>query len=81
MQTLLMIFELSLYRLRVSRFTSNANTTTRNQNNNRFFLAGTFAASYTVHERSPGARVRYVAFCEDVDPEHARAVAAKGAAY
>ena len=37
--------------------------------------------SYTVHERSPGARVRYVDFCQDVDPEHARAVAAKGAAY
>eukprot|EP00903_Cladosiphon_okamuranus_P014842 g13743.t1 len=37
--------------------------------------------SYTVLERSPGARVRYVDFCEDVDPEHARPVAAKGAAY
>eukprot|EP00904_Undaria_pinnatifida_P007730 jgi/Undpi1/4087/HiC_scaffold_16.g07454.m1 len=25
--------------------------------------------SYTVHERSPGARVRYAAFCSDVEPE------------
>ncbi|CAM9343026.1 unnamed protein product [Scytosiphon promiscuus] len=36
---------------------------------------------YTVHERSPGARVLYADFCEHIDPEHARAIPAKGAAY
>lgn len=51
------------------------------RSNRPFLAAVTFSDSYTVHERSPGARVRYAAFCDDVDPEHARAVAAKGAAY
>ncbi|CAM9638892.1 unnamed protein product [Pylaiella littoralis] len=37
--------------------------------------------SYTVHERSPGVRVRYAAFCDDIDPDLGKAVAAKGAAY
>ncbi|CBJ27458.1 conserved unknown protein [Ectocarpus siliculosus] len=41
----------------------------------------TICCRYTVHERSPGARVQYAVFCEDVDPEHARAQVAMGAAY